>query len=61
MKEGWIRSSEDPSSNINREEIPVRGSQQIKSDSCWTTCVYLNILGPGIPQSDRTESRKSDQ
>jgi hypothetical protein len=29
-------------------------SQQIKSDSCWTTCVYLNIIDPGIPQSDRT-------
>ena len=21
------------------------GSQQIKSDYCWTTCVYLNIIG----------------
>ena len=37
MKEGRIRSSDDPSSSIKRGEIPVCGSQQIKSDSCWTT------------------------
>ena len=39
------RSSDDPSSSIRRGEIPVCGSQQIKSDSCWNTCVYLNIIG----------------
>ena len=37
MKEGRIRSSDDPSSSIKRGEIPACGSQQIKSDSCWTT------------------------
>ena len=31
------RSSDDPSSSIKRGEIPVCGSQQIKSDSCWIT------------------------
>jgi hypothetical protein len=45
MKEGRIGSSGDPSSSITREEIPVCDSQQIKSNSCWTTCVYLNIIG----------------
>jgi hypothetical protein len=38
------RSSDDPSCSIKRREIPLCGSQQIKSDSCWTTCVYLNII-----------------
>ena len=28
------RSSDDPSSSIKRGEMPVCGSQQIKSDSC---------------------------
>ena len=42
------RSSDDPSSSIKRGEIPVCGSQQIKSDSCWTTCVYLNIIGRSL-------------
>jgi hypothetical protein len=42
------RSSDDPSSSIKRGEIPVCGSQQIKSDSCWTTCVYLNIIGKSL-------------
>jgi hypothetical protein len=36
------RSSDDPSSSIQRGEIPVCDSQQIKSDSCWNTCVYSN-------------------
>ena len=60
MKEGRIGSSGDPSSSIKRGEIPVCGSQQIKLESCWTTCVYLNIIDPGIPQSDRAVSRKPD-
>jgi hypothetical protein len=42
------RSSDDPSSSIKRGEIPVCGSQQIKSDSCWNTCVYLNIIGRSL-------------
>ena len=42
------RSSDDPSSSIKRGEIPVCSSQQIKSDSCWTTCVYLNIIGRSL-------------
>ena len=42
------RSSDDPSSSIKRGEIPVCDSQQIKSDSCWNTCVYLNIIGRSL-------------
>ena len=41
MKEGRIRSSDDPWSTIKREEIPAYGSQQIKSDSYWTTFVFI--------------------
>ena len=48
MKEGRIRSSDDPSSSKKRGEIPVCGSQQIKSNYCWTTCVYLNIIGRSL-------------
>jgi hypothetical protein len=42
------RSSDDPSSSIKRGEIPVCRSQQIQSDSCWTTCVYLNSIGRSL-------------
>jgi hypothetical protein len=41
MKEGRIRSSDDPWSSIKREEIPVCGSQQIKLDSYWNTFVFI--------------------